>query len=95
MPRRSQPSPSFGGNARCGTLILLVGVITRGAAASRNFIYIVSDDLRAELPPLHPDVHAPALARLAREGLSFDRAYCNQPVWSVGTVGTHPAPHFA
>lgn len=52
-----------------------------GALVRKNFLYIISDDLRAELPPLHNGVHAPNLAKLSADGLSFDRAYCNQPVW--------------
>eukprot|EP00035_Acanthoeca_spectabilis_P004926 m.108169 g.108169 ORF g.108169 m.108169 type:complete len:550 (+) comp12793_c0_seq7:42-1691(+) len=53
-----------------------------GALVRKNFLYIISDDLRAELPPLHNGVHAPNLAKLSADGLSFDRAYCNQPVCS-------------
>ena len=49
--------------------------------SARNVLYIVSDDLRAELPPTHTDVHAPNLGALAAQGFTFTRAYCNQPVW--------------
>jgi hypothetical protein len=58
---------------------------TGTAAARPNVLYIVSDDLRAELPGAaygHDNVHAPNLAKLAEESLVFDAAFCNQPVCS-------------
>lgn len=55
------------------------------ATAHPNVLYVVSDDLRAELPGAaygHDNVHAPNLAKLASESLVFDAAFCNQPVCS-------------
>jgi iduronate 2-sulfatase len=67
--------------------VLCPGATSRGGAAEtrRNIsvLYIVVDDLRIDLPVYgQSQVHAPNLAQLAREGLVFDSAYCNQPVCS-------------
>ena len=49
----------------------------------RNVLYIVIDDLRAEMEPYgQPATLTPALSSLARESTVFTRAYCNQPVCS-------------
>lgn len=65
-------------------LLLAVGLQPLSAAPTRpNVLYVVIDDLRIDLPVYgQSQVHAPNLARLAREGLVFDSAYCNQPVCS-------------
>ena len=67
------------------TLMLMV----RAAAAAapqpplRNVLYIVIDDLRAEMQPYNQSfVKTPHLAALAASGIVFERAYCNQPVCS-------------
>ena len=53
------------------------------ATPRQNVLYVVIDDLRIDLPMYgQAQVHAPNLAKLAREGLVFDSAYCNQPVCS-------------
>jgi len=48
-----------------------------------NFLFIVSDDLNTRIGPYvdeSPKIHTPALDRLATEGVSFTRAYCQYPV---------------
>ena len=48
-----------------------------------NFLFIISDDLNTRIGPYLDDslkVHTPALDRLATEGVSFARAYCQYPV---------------
>jgi len=65
--------------------VSLLCVACAATAARSNVLYVVSDDLRAELPGAaygHDNVHAPNLAKLAQESLVFDAAFCNQPVCS-------------
>ena len=52
---------------------------------ARNVLFIVSDDLRASALACYGDPmgYAPNIDRLAREGVVFERAYCQ---------GTHCAP---
>ncbi len=50
--------------------------------ASRNIILLMADQLTPFALPCHghPVVHAPALSRLAAQGVVFDAAYCNFPI---------------
>jgi arylsulfatase A-like enzyme len=47
-----------------------------------NFVVFVVDQMQARTMSLHghPDVHTPNLDQLGLEGVSFTRAYCNNPV---------------
>lgn len=47
-----------------------------------NILFIMADQMSAKALPMygHPVVQAPALARLAAEGVVFDKAYCNSPL---------------
>ena len=54
-------------------------------ARQPNIIFILADDLGvADVGPYGvPDIKTPAIDRLAREGLAFDRAYANSAVCSA------------
>ena len=47
-----------------------------------NVVFIMADQMSAKALPFygHPVVKAPTLSRLAREGVLFERAYCNAPL---------------
>lgn len=49
-----------------------------------NIVFILADQFRAQSLPSSgdPDIHAPNLARLAREGVHFNRAYASDPLCS-------------
>jgi len=49
-------------------------------AARPNVLFIISDDLRAELGSYGGAALTPRLDRLAREGVRFDHAYCQYPL---------------
>ncbi|MFZ5830457.1 MAG: sulfatase, partial [Planctomycetota bacterium] len=63
---------------------LLLGAAVSGSANGAeqlNVLFIAVDDLRPELACYgHPLAKSPNIDRLAREGLLFDRAYCQQAV---------------
>ncbi len=53
----------------------------RPSARRPNVLFVVSDDLSARISPAgYPGVQTPSLDRLAREGTTFRRAYCQYPV---------------
>lgn len=68
----------------------------RAPAADRwNVLFIAADDLRPEFGAFGKDyVHSPNLDRLARRGVTFNRAYCQQAVCSPSRssllTGTRP-----
>ena len=76
----------------CTAVVTLVGLFVSLHVAesqstwpdgAKNVLYIVSDDMRVELPMYgQKHVYAPALSRIAHEGITFGRAYCNQPLCS-------------
>ena len=49
---------------------------------TRGIVLLMADQLTPFALPFygHPLVHAPALSRLASEGVVFDAAYCNSPI---------------
>ncbi|MCD6338395.1 MAG: sulfatase [Verrucomicrobia bacterium] len=66
-------------------LLLAVGLPGAQSAepARPNVLFLVSDDLRPELGCYgNPIIHNPNIDRLARRGMVFDRAYCQQAVCS-------------
>ena len=60
-------------------LTLLV-LSSRAHAERPNVLFIMADDLRAELASYGSPALTPNLDRLARRALQFDRAYCQQAV---------------
>ncbi len=56
-------------------------------AQKPNVLFIISDDLCCQISAYgKSQVKTPNLERLAREGVRFDRAYCNYPVCSPSRV---------
>eukprot|EP00729_Bicosta_minor_P022722 gene22722-21114_t len=67
----------------CGLAMLLGMAPIAHSLPPQNVLFIVIDDLRAELPMYGAaHVHTANLQSLADDSLIFDRAYCNQPVCS-------------
>ena len=67
-------------------LMALGGLGLRASAATPkkpNILFIVVDDLRPELACYGRDwIKSPNIDRLAKQGMTFDRAYCQQAVCS-------------
>jgi len=53
---------------------------TAQPAARPNVLFIMADDLRAELGSVDYPARTPNLDRLAARGVTFQRAYCQQPL---------------
>lgn len=67
--------------SRLCLLIVLVAVVTAGAAERLNVLLIISDDLRDTVGCYgNAAVKTPNLDRLAARGVRFDRAYVQYPV---------------
>lgn len=70
----------------CGLVLLLAAAVLsaaeNGPAGSQrlNVLFIMADDLRAELASYGSPAITPNLDRLARRGIQFNRAYCQQAV---------------
>eukprot|EP00913_Durusdinium_trenchii_P035296 g33026.t1 len=59
--------------------ILLAANMSTAAGSRPNVLFIAADDLRNDLACYgHPGVKTPNLDRLARRGVVFNRAYCQQ-----------------
>lgn len=54
--------------------------VSVAAPPKTNVLFIVSDDLRAELATYGSSAHTPNIERLAKRALQFDRAYAQQAV---------------
>lgn len=66
-------------------IFALMGLLTFAGASGMqkrpNILFLVVDDLRTELGCYGvEEVHSPSIDRLADEGTTFERAYCNYPV---------------
>ncbi len=59
---------------------VLCGRIPEARSEPLNVLYIVADDLRAELATYGSPAHTPNLDRLARRAVQFDHAYAQQAV---------------
>ena len=63
--------------------LLLAGLLQAADAKKPNVLFIAVDDLRPELSCYgNPVVKTPNFDRLARQGMVFERAYCQQAVCS-------------
>jgi len=79
----------------CALLPLLPARAQRPTPAKPNVLFIAVDDLRPEFGAYGSQyIHAPNLDRLAKAGVTFDRAYCQQAVCSPSRsslmTGTRP-----
>ncbi|MFW6289686.1 MAG: sulfatase-like hydrolase/transferase [Mariniphaga sp.] len=65
-------------------MALLTGLFfinTQAEAQKPNILLIFSDDLNTRIGPyMDVDRHTPHLDRLASEGVTFTRAYCQYPI---------------
>jgi len=78
-----------------GGNLLLVSATAGNLPARPNILFIASDDLRPELGCYgNPIIKSPNIDRLARTGMVFNRAYCQQAVCSPSRssllTGTRP-----
>jgi len=63
------------------SILFLVFVSTSSAAAKKNVLFIVVDDLRPVLGCYGDDIaQTPNIDRIAEQGMLFERAYCQQAV---------------
>ncbi|MEK6481880.1 sulfatase [Catalinimonas sp. 4WD22] len=63
------------------TAFLLLIISLNAYAQTPNILFIISDDLNTRIGPyLDINQHTPNLDRLAREGVRFERAYCQYPI---------------
>ena len=80
---------------RVTSLVLWITAAFAGAQQKPNVLFIAIDDLRPELGCYgSPAVKSPNLDALARRGLRFDRAYCQEAICSPSRAslltGTRP-----
>ncbi len=74
---------------------ILVGHVGAAAADKPNILFIVCDDLNTHVAPSGYDaVKTPVLSTLAKEGMVFNRAFCQYPVcgpsWASLLHGLYP-----
>ncbi len=63
-----------------GLLLLALGRLSFADEVKPNVLFIMADDLRAEVASYGSAAMTPNLDRLAKQCLQFDRAYCQQAV---------------
>ncbi|MEZ6138960.1 MAG: sulfatase [Zavarzinella sp.] len=64
----------------CLLAIVFLSPTVRGAEQKKNVLFIVADDLRVELGCYGSTAHSPNIDALAKQGLLFQHAYCQQAV---------------
>jgi len=66
----------------CIVLAAVLSTVASSAADRPNVVLIVCDDLNTDIGHLdgHPQARTPNIDRLARSGVSFRRAYSNNPI---------------
>ncbi len=79
----------------CFVLVLCLAASSTHAADKPNVLFIAIDDLRAEFGAYGKSyIHSPNLDRVAKRGVTFNRAYCQQAVCSPSRTslltGTRP-----
>jgi arylsulfatase A-like enzyme len=79
----------------CALLLVLGGSASPAAPAKPNILFFAVDDLRPELGCYGKDyIRSPNIDRIARAGVVFNRAYCQQAVCSPSRssllTGTRP-----
>lgn len=99
-PENRSPSSADTMNARTTLALVIIGLCWAtfpafGASAKPNVLFIAVDDLRTELGCYgHKHIHSPNIDRIAKSGIVFRRAYCQQAVCSPSRsslmTGTRP-----
>src|SRR5579862_4567865 len=59
-------------------LTVALALCAQAAPPKTNVLFVVSDDLRAELATYGSSAHTPNIERLAARAVQFDRAYAQQ-----------------
>jgi len=68
---------------RLGLMAAACGMVAAAASAKMNVLFFAVDDLRPELACYGAShIHSPAIDRIAKAGVVFNRAYCQQAVCS-------------
>ena len=79
------------------SVMLGCGVMAAGERPLRNVVVILSDDHALKVTGAYGNsiVRTPSIDRLASEGVTFDRAYCNAPICSASrqSLLTGKYPH--
>src|SRR5688572_18216593 len=74
-------SPPMDGRSSFISLVALLAATCASAAERPNVLFIAVDDLRPELNCYGvKGMHTPNIDRLAKQGLLFERAYCQVAV---------------
>jgi arylsulfatase A-like enzyme len=62
--------------------------VDMSAQSRTNVLFVILDDLNTWIAPMgeYPDVHTPAMDRLAERGVTFTRAHCQAPICAPSRV---------
>ena len=86
LPTRSQPLSMLSLELIVFLVVQLLAVSVPAFSQRPNVLFIAVDDLRPELGCYDTKAITPNIDRLARNGLRFDRAYCNQAVCGASRI---------